>query len=361
MAVRRDNQPGSPGLRRIIADLRRRILSGRLAAGARLPAVRELAASYGVAANTVHRGLRELVSAGFLSTHGRLGTRVVDHPPHRCCYGLVLPELPGADGVYATRHWQAKAVAARSLGPHPGRRIEIFHGLSGHPTLPEHQRLLAALAERRLAGLIVPDEERIRGWLVPEKTGLPVIGVSPIAGRPAIGQLRLDLDMFLARALGLLAARGLRRPAVVLDHQALSTVPALTRSAQAYGLALPARRVQCVPVQSPAWADHVLAALFAGAADQAPDALIVANEENIPAVGAALDRLGRSDLPQIHLANLPLAALSVRACVRLGWDHRDYLRQEMDLIDGWHQRRQPIGDNVVPLVEEIAGTASPRS
>ncbi len=354
MPTRRQQPISNPGLRRIISELRRRIVNGRQEAGTRLPAVRELAAHYGVAANTVHRALRELAAAGFISTHGRHGTRVVDHPPHRHAYALVLPELPGADGIYPTRHWQAKAMAARAIGAGPARRIEIFHGMNDIAELPEHQRLLSAIAEQRLAGLILPAEERISAWLAVAKVGLPVIGVTPLPECPAIGQLRLEHEMFLARAFAVVAARGLRRPVVLLDHSAIGTVPVLTASARACGLALPPRLVQCLPVQSPQWAAHILAALFAVDPAEAPDALILTNEEAIPAVEAALAGLGRGTLPQIHVANLPLPSLSRQVAVRLGWDHHDYLRQAMDLIDGWHLRREPIGDHVVPLVEYVS-------
>jgi DNA-binding transcriptional regulator YhcF (GntR family) len=53
-----------------------RVASGELAPGARLPTVRELAASLGVAANTVARAYRELEHAGVVTTRGRNGTVV---------------------------------------------------------------------------------------------------------------------------------------------------------------------------------------------------------------------------------------------------------------------------------------------
>ncbi|HEY0640087.1 MAG TPA: GntR family transcriptional regulator [Pseudonocardiaceae bacterium] len=52
------------------------IASGELAAGARLPTVRRLAADLGLAANTVARAYRELEAGGLVETHGRGGTVV---------------------------------------------------------------------------------------------------------------------------------------------------------------------------------------------------------------------------------------------------------------------------------------------
>lgn len=49
---------------------------GALAAGTRLPTVRELAGALGLAANTVARAYRELEQAGLVQTRGRHGTFV---------------------------------------------------------------------------------------------------------------------------------------------------------------------------------------------------------------------------------------------------------------------------------------------
>lgn len=47
---------------------------GDLAAGTRLPPVRQLAGDLGLAVNTVARAYRELEQAGLVETRGRLGT-----------------------------------------------------------------------------------------------------------------------------------------------------------------------------------------------------------------------------------------------------------------------------------------------
>ncbi len=50
--------------------------TGTLAAGTRLPPVRQLAAELGLAVNTVARSYRELEQAGLVETRGRAGTLV---------------------------------------------------------------------------------------------------------------------------------------------------------------------------------------------------------------------------------------------------------------------------------------------
>lgn len=62
-------------------SLARDIEGGRLLPGERLPPVRELATSLGIAPNTVAKAYRELVGAGLLVGRGRRGTFVSDHLP----------------------------------------------------------------------------------------------------------------------------------------------------------------------------------------------------------------------------------------------------------------------------------------
>lgn len=57
------------------------VRDGRLAPGARLPTVRQLAAELELAPNTVARAYRELEPAGIIETRGRQGTFVARRDP----------------------------------------------------------------------------------------------------------------------------------------------------------------------------------------------------------------------------------------------------------------------------------------
>lgn len=52
------------------------VASGELAAGQKLPTVRQLATDLGLSNNTVARAYRELEAGGVIATHGRKGTFV---------------------------------------------------------------------------------------------------------------------------------------------------------------------------------------------------------------------------------------------------------------------------------------------
>ncbi|MEU4653380.1 winged helix-turn-helix domain-containing protein [Streptomyces sp. NPDC023723] len=66
----------------VVHHIAGQIRSGRLPAGARLPAERDLADQYGVAVNTVRRAIRELRDQGLLITVPVKGTFVrAEEPP----------------------------------------------------------------------------------------------------------------------------------------------------------------------------------------------------------------------------------------------------------------------------------------
>lgn len=67
-----------PPYEQVRAQIAARVASGQLSPGSRLPPVRSLAATLGIAANTVARAYRELEHAGVVTTRGRNGTVVND-------------------------------------------------------------------------------------------------------------------------------------------------------------------------------------------------------------------------------------------------------------------------------------------
>jgi DNA-binding transcriptional regulator YhcF (GntR family) len=74
--------PGSPvpPFEQLRAALLARMHDGTLAAGVRLPTVRQLASDLGIAPGTVARAYKELEAAGAIETRGRAGTFVAWSP-----------------------------------------------------------------------------------------------------------------------------------------------------------------------------------------------------------------------------------------------------------------------------------------
>ncbi len=73
-----DADADAPPFEQVRRQIVAQIASGELPAGFKLPAVRALAATLGLAANTVARAYRELEAEGFVLTQGRNGTIVAN-------------------------------------------------------------------------------------------------------------------------------------------------------------------------------------------------------------------------------------------------------------------------------------------
>jgi len=76
MKLRVDPSSGVPPFEQVREAIRAQVDTGELAPGFRLPPVRTLAESLGLAANTVARAYKELEALGVVETRGRAGTFV---------------------------------------------------------------------------------------------------------------------------------------------------------------------------------------------------------------------------------------------------------------------------------------------
>ena len=83
MQLTLDPHAAEPPYAQVKAAIAARVDDGSLAPGHRLPPVRTLAASLGLAANTVARAYKELEAAGVVETRGRAGTFVAGRGAER--------------------------------------------------------------------------------------------------------------------------------------------------------------------------------------------------------------------------------------------------------------------------------------
>jgi DNA-binding transcriptional regulator YhcF (GntR family) len=92
---------------------------GTLPAGAKLPPVRTLAATLGLATNTVARAYRELEAAGLVETRGRLGT--------------VITARAAGTSVQASQAAAFYAERTRALGVPPETALALVRAALGLP------------------------------------------------------------------------------------------------------------------------------------------------------------------------------------------------------------------------------------
>lgn len=81
MFLKLDPGSGVPIYRQIMDGVRYSVAGGALAAGDRLPSVRDLATSLGVNPTTIQKAYGELEHLGVIETRRGQGTFVVDAPP----------------------------------------------------------------------------------------------------------------------------------------------------------------------------------------------------------------------------------------------------------------------------------------
>ncbi|MEE6263304.1 GntR family transcriptional regulator [Plantactinospora sonchi] len=116
--------PADPPYRRIVADLRRRIATGELAPGDRVPSTRQIATEWGVALATATRALSTLREQGVVRARPRVGTVVAEAP---------AAPTPPRSARQPTRHTTRQPTrqpterpgADRSDAAQPGREPEL--------------------------------------------------------------------------------------------------------------------------------------------------------------------------------------------------------------------------------------------
>ena len=101
-----------PPFEQVRAQIAEQISNGFLAAGTRLPTVRQLADDLGLAVNTVARSYRELEAAGLVETRGRGGTVVTAAGNH------TRERLRAAAENYAA--------LSRELGANPDEAVSLI-------------------------------------------------------------------------------------------------------------------------------------------------------------------------------------------------------------------------------------------
>jgi DNA-binding transcriptional regulator YhcF (GntR family) len=112
-----DTASSTPPYEQLRDQLARYIVSGQLAAGSKLPAIRQLAQDLGLAPGTIARAYTDLERAGLTRTRRPQGSFVTDHPDRNA------PEP-----ARLTRLAEAFAAQARQLGVGQDDAITALRG-----------------------------------------------------------------------------------------------------------------------------------------------------------------------------------------------------------------------------------------
>jgi DNA-binding LacI/PurR family transcriptional regulator len=239
-----------------------------------LSSVRVLEEEYGVSRVTVQRIFDRLREDGFLETRVGHGTRVVDYPPHRFRYGLVLPAAPGT--YQWTRYYESlKRAAPEVMQGEAGRRAVFYEGVNQPSLSAPYESLEYDVLHQRCAGLLFPmPPAALAHSPVLDHPGLPRV----VAGMPTpwlgCSTIHLDSELFLQTALSRLRDHGCRRVGMVVAAAPGLAEPQvwnrLQQWAGSFGLQTRREWVQGGDVHTPAWTVNMTRLLLAAPPDERP-------------------------------------------------------------------------------------------
>ena len=344
---------------RLVRSLRRLIVSGKLAPGARMPTHKDLARRIDAESQTICDVMRVLSDDGFIETRHRLGSFVAPHPPHLAQFAFAYPFNPDQmpSQFYRAIHDEAER------WQNPKRRVLSFYDVGTHwEEGADYGRLLRMAKSHRLAGLIFAANPFALHFAKSPLVGMPglpqvmIEAGADVGGFPAVYP---DLSSFLPKALEHLAVRGCKRVAVAqipsasLDTE-LSVIPALAAN---YGLTVAPEWVQAVSPSAGHWLRQLGRLLMRGRPGERPDGLVIADDNLVPELTAGLAQSGVKDLAVVAHTNFPYPTPSAVPVTRLGYDVAKLVTTCMERID--HQRR---GENtpavtLLPALweEEVSG------
>jgi len=319
----------------IILVLREDILSGRLAAGERLPPRTELLQRFQTTPVTLQRAVDQLVRDGYLATADRSGTYVNDHLPFLSHYALVFPDpadLAGSTFYAAIRNEAVKL-------QQPTRRFSCYYGIDGHTDVPDYQRLVDDVRAHRLGGVIFATNPfQIAQSPVLEEPGIPRVTVASWSETFATPRIYPDLDAFLPRAFDFLVAQGRRRIAVItMAHsEAAEQIARVQAVAAARKLDVPPQWVQGGHPDAPAWAGQIVRLLMSAGKQERPDGLIITDDNLVESATGGLVAAGMQaphDVLVVAHTNFPWPAQSQTPVTRLGYDVRRLLADAVTSLE----------------------------
>ncbi len=347
----------TPG-KRLLADLRMRILDGRLPPGTRLPSRSHFEGEFTTTPVTVQRVFDQLSRDGFVVTRGWQGTFVSELPPHLNRFACVFPYRDRPERPWP-QFWHALAAEASALARELGHDLVFCYGNETHQDVEAYQELVSDVQQRRLAGLIFATKPfYLQGSPVLEAPDMPRVAIMPEPMPPNVKAVNTPAGFFDA-AVDWLLAQGRRRIAAVavpLVRQAV--IDAL----QSRGVAVPSYWVQTALAGDAAGTRSAVQLLMASEPSRRPNGLLIMDDNLVPDATAGLLDAGLrvpQDIRVVGHANFPHATPSAMPIHRIGCDVRDVLRACLQSLEAQRCGAEAPEYVDVPLVDG-ATAATPR-
>ncbi len=342
--------------------LRREIIEGRIRPGGRLPSWLELERRFATGPLTVQQAVDSLSRDGFVVARGQRGTFVADHPPHLSRYALVFLHAPD-HSRFLTALWKESL----TVGRESNRRIELYDSVENHTDNENYQRLLEAVRDERLAGIIfahVPTE-LLTTPLVESPPSLSRVAITTAGLIPSVGQVELDIYSYMNQVLDYFASRGRKRLAILAHQDYFDRYGAfLTRGATERGILLRSYWMQLPSGYSALATRNCIELLLNANQIERPDALLLADDnfvENATATLREMDLKIPQDLDVAAHCNFPWPPTTYVPVKWVGFDAKQILEAAIELVDRQRENGNATSSIGVPAVmrdQPIAPTAS---
>jgi len=376
MLIEPPRTPGRPPMKHgeIVDALRRRIVSGRLRPGDKVPIRKDIEQQFDASRATVQRAMDELIRNGFIVAKGRRGTFVSEMPPHLFNYGLLFPQDP-RDPALRQTPWSgshfliALGEQAVTMQSDPTRMVSIYCNITPECEGPDYERLIEDIRSQRLAGLIASNPYDLHGTplLTPEVAGaIPLVGLGFEGSLLDLGTtLGMPPMSMLNKAMGWIKQQGRSRTSIIcgasMDRKFMEDTQ---RLAHQNGLEIQTRWFQGISPANAAWAANSTEMVFSLPEKDRPDALLISDDTLAEHALAGLSRTGVQpgrDISVISHCNFPWPQFAIGPVQRIGVDVHQLLEHCIDLIDK-RRRGEAVPDNLTiePVFEEELASSTVR-
>lgn len=334
----------------IASALRAEISSGQLATGTRIPSRPHLVRRFQSSTHTIQRAVDLLLAEGLLETNGH-GTFVTNGRSSALPYLLILPHTHTPRQFLETLALEGDYLRGQHLP------ITVIRVDESGKYGDAFKRATVIVESHRLAGLILV-------FLPPQ------LGPSPVLNEPHVPRVQVGTRSdcagsfvalggdTLSLAVADCAARGFRRIAAIhpvqYDDEITSGYARYASVMQAHGLAVNRALWHPVHLDVPLAAGHAARLLMGLPAPVRPDALIIEDDNLVPAATRGIAASGvqvPGHLDVVAHTNFPWPTPSAVPVRRLGYDIRRLLQRCCTLVDCQRQGQPPKDEAVSPAWE----------
>lgn len=319
------------GYRDIVADITRRIVTGRWPPGTRLPTKLDLCREFDTSVGTMQRALHVLAVEGLTYSRGRAGTFVCERPAHLSRVAVVF--LSPIESSIWHRGLELEFRRLTSKGPF---QFEAYapgqaggRALHGTP-----DGFLSDLAAQRLAGVIFigpPAEEQSAAVASCPRLGRVVIGGASQA--PNMPSMVHEPEW--PRVLDFLARGGRRRLGLITTYFLSRTAQMIADEAERRGIETRRCWTHCLSPDMAWMASPIVELMLSLPRGERPDALYIADDHLVREAtrGVHLSNLqAGAELDVVAHCNFPYAQPTDCAVTFIGYDLRAVCRTAMEIV-----------------------------